>query len=113
MAKVSHPLFYRKGANSYALGWERFGSCYTGPNIHFMVGVEIITQPALYCRFGITTWNFTGFRQVWGPCRCLDSRHEQHRAKYRFHKLDRAIWRAEDSWDELTFKLKAFLPAIS
>ena len=79
----------------------------------FTVGVEIVTQPALYCRFETTTGNFTGFRQVWGSCRCFDSRHERHRAKCRFHELDRAIWRAEDSWDELNFELKAFLSAIS
>lgn len=30
-----------------------------------------------------------------------------------FMGLDRAIWRVEDRWDELSFELKAFLSAIS
>jgi hypothetical protein len=89
------------------------GTVCTRPSMHLRSALKIVTQPALYCRFETTTWNFTGFRQVWEPCRCFDSRHERHRFRYRFHELDRAIWRAEDSWDEPDFELKAFLSAIS
>lgn len=73
------------------------------------VGIGIVTQPAFYIAdLKLTTCNFTGFRQVWGPCRCFDSRYERRGAKCRFRELDRAIWRAEDSWDELNLELKAF-----
>ena len=70
------------------------------------------TTRLLYCRFETTPCNFTGFRQVWGPCCCFDSRHERRGAKYRVRELDCAIRRAEDSWDELGLELKAFLSRV-
>ena len=80
----------------------------------FIVGDGIVTQPAFYIAdLKLQPATSLDFDKFGDPVVALTPDTSRRGAKCRFRELDRAIWRAEDSWDELNLELKASLSTIS
>src|ERR1700722_14684842 len=67
MVKVSQPLFYRNGVNSYALGWERFDSCCTRLNIHLRGALKASHNPLYIADLRLQPGTSLDFDKFGGP----------------------------------------------